>query len=150
MSLIGSLLRSFFEGRASKTSTDQIRDGLVTGGDQVAGRISGAADTPANRKQAGHVIGIERWGANRLRSALTPGTPSQKDEYDSYRPHGDQSMTSLAAEFKTTRAEIIALLESLRSVEDCRIPHNDFGPLSVRGWLVYLTDHASRESKGLK
>jgi hypothetical protein len=150
MSLVGSLIRSFVEYRASKASMDQIREGLVTGGDEVAERIAGAADTPANRVQAGHVIGIERWGANRLRYALTPNTPPRIDEYDSYRPRDDQPVKLLAAEFKSARAETIALLESLRSAEDCRIPHNDLGSLSVRGWLVYLTNHAGMESKRLK
>jgi hypothetical protein len=150
MSLFGSLLRSFIEYRASKASLDQIREGLVTGGGEVAERIAAAADTPANRLQAGHVIGIERWGANRLRSALTPNTAPPTDEYDSYRPRDDQPVKALAAEFKSARAETIELLEPLRNAQDCRVQHNDLGPLSVRGWFTYLTNHAGMESKRMK
>ena len=38
---------------------------------------------------------------------------------------------------------------SLGKDEEC-IRHNDLGPLSVRGWLCYLADHAERESKRAK
>jgi|WetSurMetagenome_2_1015567.scaffolds.fasta_scaffold791859_1 hypothetical protein len=150
MSLIGSLIRSFVEGRASRASLDEIHKGLETNGGEVANRMASVADTPANRQQAGHIIGIERWGVQRLRSALAPNPAPAKDEYDSYRPRADQPVSALALEFKSARAETLSLLEPLGQVQDCRVLHNDLGPLSVRGWLVYLTNHASMESKRLK
>jgi hypothetical protein len=150
MSFIGNLIRSFIEGRASRASLDELRKGLETGGEKVARRIAHAADTPSNRKQAGHIIGIERWGAQRLRTVQTLVSPPVVDESDGYRPHGDQPMSALSAEFTSARAETLALIEVLRPMQDRRVPHNDLGELSVRGWLVYLSNHAGVESKRLR
>lgn len=30
------------------------------------------------------------------------------------------------------------------------VDHNDFGPLSNRGWLAYINSHAGRESTRIK
>ncbi|MEO8167117.1 MAG: hypothetical protein ABI623_02660, partial [bacterium] len=50
-------------------------------GAAVAERMARAADTPGNRDVAAHIIGIERWGARRLRTAL--GDVALADEYES-------------------------------------------------------------------
>ncbi len=145
MSFVGSLIRMFVERRASSTGLDGIRKSLETGGEQLAGQMSSAPDTPANREQAGHVIGIERWAAHRMRSALIPATPPVLDEYDGYRPAADLPLSALVTEFRAARAETLALLEALRDLQDCRVPHNELGPLTVRGWLYYLIQHAKIE-----
>ncbi len=145
MSFVGSLIRTFVERRASSTGLDEIRIGLESGGEVLAGQMDSAPDTPANREQAGHVIGIERWAAHRMRSALTPAEPPDMDEYDGYCPAAGLPLSALAAEFRTARAETLALLEALRDLQDCRIPHNELGSLTVRGWLYYLIQHAKIE-----
>ncbi len=171
MSFVGSLIRTFVERQASSTGLDGIRKGLETGGEQLAGQMASAPDTPANREQAGHVIGIERWAAHRMRSALSPAassgaegrpavsaassgaegrpavpaTPPVMDEYDGYRPAADLPLSALAPEFRAARAETLALLEALHDLQDCRVPHNELGPLTVRGWLYYLIQHAKIE-----
>jgi hypothetical protein len=150
VSFVGSLIRMFVERKASKTSLDEIRKGIETSGKDIAARIAGAVDSPANRMQAGHVIGMERWALQRLRSALSPATPPVMDEYDGYRPSADLSMDVLAGEFSTARADTLVLLEDLRDLQDCHVLHNDLGSLSVRGWLLYLDQHASLESKKIK
>ena len=150
MSFIGTIIRSYVESRAAKTSLEEIRKELESNRDEVSRRMAAAADTPGNCDQAGHVIGIERWAAHRMRSALSPSESPVLDEYDGYRPASDLPLSALAAAFRDTRAETLALLETLREMQDCRIPHNQLGDLSVRGWFVYLSNHAEMESKKLK
>ncbi len=150
MSFIGTIIRSYVEGQAAKASLEEIRKELESNRDEVSERMAAAADTPGNCAQAGHVIGIERWGTERLRSALSANPCPKDDEYDAYRPQCAQNMAALSQEFLAARADTLALFEGLRAVPDRRIPHNDLGDLSVRGWLVYLSNHASMESKKLK
>jgi DinB superfamily len=150
MSFIGSLIHFFVERRASGANLDELRKSLETGCDKVSARMASAQDTPANRKQAAHVIGIERWSAHRLGAAVSPSAPPELDEYDSYRPGADQPMSVLAQEFRDARAETLARLDALPAQPDRRIPHNELGNLSLRGWLVYLNSHASVESRKLK
>ena len=96
MSFIGSLIRAFVERRAAKASIDELRKGLETSCSAVALEMANAADTPMNRQKAAHVIGIERWGQQRLRAALTPARAPVMDEYDGYRPSLEQPMSDRA------------------------------------------------------
>jgi hypothetical protein len=148
MSLTGLIIRFFVEQRAASTSLDDLRAQLAAAADEIGGRIEKAANTPANRSQAGHIIGIERWGDRRLRVAL--GEPFLRDDYDAYRPDPGLGLPALAQEFRHTRAETIALLDRLHPVTEQHVVHNDLGEISVTAWLVYLHAHANRESKALK
>jgi hypothetical protein len=146
MDPIGKLLGFFAERGAKGKDYDALATRLEDEGKIVAAKMAEVADTPHNRHQAGHMIGIERWGQSRLRTLL--GEPLVMDEYDGYRPNQEESMAALTQLFITTRAGTIALLRSLQQAGiplTKQAPHNQLGPLSVGGWVVYLTQHATRE-----
>ncbi len=113
-------------------------------------RYAHAGDSPTNRKQLRHIIGIERWAARRLSVAL--GQPAVSDEYDGYQPDAAASWADLQADFSATRAESVRLAEQLvaqgRGGEKVR--HNQFGPLSVGAWVYYMRTHAARESLAIR
>jgi len=150
MGLIGSLLRFITERGARGHSYQSLGQRLATSGEEVADRTERMADTPKNRAQANHIIGIERWGQRRLRVAL--GEPLLHDEYDGYRVQGD-TVAALREAFRSTRAETLALVQQLEAAglpPATTVPHNDMGETTLRGWLYYLTVHASRESRRLR
>lgn len=136
-------------------SLPQMIEKLEANAAEVEARFSSAPDTPANRGQAGHIIGIERWGQTRLRAFLTDAA-APTDNYDGYRPDADAApdMAALRTAFSQARAETITIARELAAaadtISDNRIAHNDFGDLSPRGWLNYLASHAAYESKRLK
>ena len=151
MSLISTILHFVISRSAAKFSLDELQTRLKLSSESVAGRIEQASDTPANRGQACHLIGIERWGQRRLRSAL--GEPLVMDEYDPDRPGDDQPLQALSSLFVETRQQTLALIDELKKVpgiENKLIPHNEIGDLTVRGWLFYLDSHANRESQNIK
>jgi hypothetical protein len=114
----------------------------------VTRRFQTGSDTTRNRQTASHIVGIERWGQQRLRSLL--GEPPVMDEYDGYRPGPDCTLRELADEFPQTRQATLALLQVLA---DRKIPltqqvlHNESGLMSVGAWFVYFENHAGRESR---
>ena len=128
-----------------------LSDHLRTSGDKIAARLATACDTAENRRLLSHVTGIERWGQRRLRVAL--GELFIQDEYDGYRPHREESWENLIAEFKVTRQETLRLVDEIDKAaagESLTIDHNQFGSLSVRGWLHYLDMHASGEIQKMR
>jgi hypothetical protein len=128
-----------------------LSDRLLTSGNKIVARLSATCDTTENRRLLGHVTGIERWGQRRLRVAL--GEVFIYDEYDGYRPPQEESWENLIAEFKTTRQETLRLVDEIEkaaAAESLTIDHNQFGPLSVRGWLHYLDMHASGEIQKMR
>lgn len=117
----------------------------------VAENISNGADTPENRAQAGHIIGIEGWAQQRLRVAL--GEPQRDEEYDGYRPEPELDMLALRDRFLDVRHNSLVLASELQDegvTPQQTVEHNDFGPVSVGGWLQYITGHASFEAKRIK
>lgn len=107
-----------------------------------------AIETPKAKATLRHIIGIERWGQRRLRVAL--GEPFIQDEYDGYQPEATADMATVRAAFHTTRQTTVALAQQLAAAgidPQTTVPHNQFGPLTVRGWLSYLCTHANFESK---
>ena len=116
MSFVGRIIHFVIEYRSRGLSYAQACQDLQSGGEKIDALLRQAEDTPANRSQAGHVIGMERWGIQRL-SCLLNGTPPLMDEYDSHRPAQELPMPALADAFKETRATTLALaarLEPLR------------------------------------
>jgi hypothetical protein len=151
MSLItrlqGKFLGFIAEQGAKGKDYDALAAQLEQGRRIAAGRFAAASDSGKNRHQAGHIIGIERWGQRRLRTLL--GEPLVMDEYDAYRPGPQASMAELAVLFDETRSETITVLSELQHAAialTMTAPHNDAGDLSVGGWIVYLSQHATRES----
>jgi hypothetical protein len=121
-------------------------------GQRIEAHCAAAADSAFNRKLVRHMVGIERWGQRRLRVAL--GEPPVTDEYDAYRPSPDLSWRAVQAEFRATRQHTVELARQIEQAgadaRAARVPHNAFGPLSVRGWLRYLSLHARGESIKLR
>lgn len=147
MSLVGSLIRSFSERSAHSLGYNELAVRLKQSGEKVTRRLSTADDTPANRQQAAHIIGIERWSQRRLRVLL--GDPPTGEEYDSYRPGASATLAELSSLFEQTRANSLLLLNELRAAgisKDQTTAHNSLGKLSVGGWMIYLDAHADRES----
>lgn len=147
MSVVGTVLRIILERSSRNLTYEQAIDNLQTSGSSTASRMASSPDTPKNRKQAAHIIGIEHWGQRRLRVAL--GQPLVVDEYDSYRPSEDLSMAELRQIFESARAETLALVRELQQngvALDRKVFHNDAKDLTVRSWFSYLGAHASRES----
>ena len=150
MSLIGSVLRFLTERGARGLTYESATQKLESTGEEIAARMARAAETPKNRDQANHIIGIERWGQRRLRIAL--GEPPLRDEYDGYRVPGE-TMAALREAFRSTRAETVALVRELQAAgiaPETTVPHNDMGDTTLLGWLFYLNGHASRESSRLR
>lgn len=114
---------------------------------KIEARILSKADNARHRAVLSHIIGIERWGQNRLNVAL--GAPFVRDEYNGYRPAKSATMAELLAAFRTTRAETIALAHQIEAAGKGKatVPHNSFGDLTTVGWLRYLDLHAFWESK---
>lgn len=146
-SLGGSL---FLNRPAANRTLAQLADTLERDGLAITDRFTNAGDHAANRRLLSHIIGIERWGQRRLEVAL--GEPLLLDEYDSYRPPQDTEWQPLLAEWRATRNATLALIPQLETNADSalRIPHNDFGPLTVGGWLHYLYLHAHFEARKTK
>ena len=139
------------ERPARSLSLAELARRLEDSGEQITHHLQTVADTPSNRAQLRHITGIEAWGQARLRAGF--GGPLVMDEYDNYRPDADASWNDLRASFRTTRATTIELVREIgqTQLDPARtIPHNQFGPLTVRAWLRYLTLHASFESKRIR
>ncbi|MCU0493277.1 MAG: DinB family protein [Chloroflexaceae bacterium] len=141
----------FIERPAARQSLETLTQALEQGGSDLERRVANARDDDENRIQLRHIIGIERWGQRRLRVAL--GAPFVQDEYDNYRPQEATPWVELREELRRTRRETVAIARTLDQVgvrPDTTVPHNDFGELSLRGWLRYLNTHAELESRRLK
>lgn len=150
MSILAPAVNLFLERFSRNQSLDQFADSMVASGQDLELIFGATDDSELNRRLISHIVGIERWGSQRLRSAL--GEPLVIDEYDGYRPPRESPLPALQADFASTRSDTVALARQLGAarVEAVRIPHNQFGDLSVRSWLGYLNLHASREAKKLK
>jgi hypothetical protein len=136
------------ERPAQKMTLPELADKLDTAGQEIAQRAASADDTPDNREQLRHIIGIERWGQSRLRVAL--GGPLAEDTSDAYRPADEMPWLDLQEEFQIARRDTIALARELAEIEidpTLTIPHEEYGKLTVFGWLRYLDVHSSLESK---
>ncbi len=147
MTLVGDLLRMFSEQRAKNRSWDDLTRKLESAAGIVLPRFDSVSNSPRNLEAAKHVIGIERWAQRRLQIAL--GEPPVMDEYDAYRPDDLNDMQALKAAFADTRRDTVAIIQQLRAAGvplDTTTPHNELGPLTIRGWVLYLTDHAWRET----
>ncbi len=140
------------EAPAGRSSYTDLGQGLERGGTALAGRAARAADTPANREVLAHIIGIERWGQDRLRAALGHAA-YQSDTYHAYRPAPDASLTELQNLLSQTRSGTVDLARQLHAnppEDGDTVNHNGLGPLTAKAWLRYLTQHADLESRRLR
>ncbi len=141
----------FIERPGRSKSLVEWRAALETGGAAIDARAAGAKDPVQASKVLRHISGIERWGQRRLQAFL--GAPPTQDEYDDYRPGTQLTLAEQREFFRQTRAATMALVDQLAAAQlpdDARSQHNDYGPLSTRGWLRYLDIHANLESKKIR
>lgn len=150
MSLREYLTNLFLESPWKTLSLSQIGEQLERDGRILERTFAAAKTSDHNRRLLGHIAGIERWGQSRLRVAL--GAALTMDEYDGYRPAQDTTWVELQEAFKATRQKTVALVDQLDRADAARVkvPHNQFGPLTVRSWLRYLDIHANLEAKKLR
>lgn len=140
------------ERPAGRMSYSDLAQGLERGGVFLAQRAARAANTDANRAILTHIIGIERWGQNRLRVALGQ-RPFERDEHHPYKPGAGATLRELQDLLSQTRAQTVDLARQLHAQppqDDLTIEHNGLGPLTPKGWLRYLTQHADLESRKLR
>lgn len=150
-SLRDVVVRLLVERPAARRSVEAWSESLDRSGARLGTLLAALEDTPANRRQLRHIIGLERWGQRRLRVAL--GEPSVADEMDGYQPPEGLSVPQLAAELATTRRETVDLARRCAATpraDQALVPHNQLGPLSIRGWLRYLNLHANLEARRLR
>lgn len=129
----------------------EFEDMFVHTGRELADQYATAQDTDDTRRIISHVIGIERWGQQRLKVAF--GETFNAEEYTNYRPPREATLESLQFDFNDTRAATIDLIRRMQEQAvdpDVSIEHNQYGPLTVRGWLQYLYTHSKSESERLK
>lgn len=146
------LVAQVFERPAARASYTELGQALERGGNFLAGRAARAADTEANRATLAHIIGIERWGQNRLRVALGQ-RDFVRDENHPYRPPQGASLRELQDLLSQTRAQTVDLARQLHDApppEGTTVEHNGLGPLTPKGWLRYLSQHADLESRRLR
>lgn len=140
--------RYWMEWRAKGKSYAELARSLQAEGEVVTRRFQNGRDSTANRRTAGHIVGIERWGQQRLRTLL--GESLVMDEYDGYRPAPERTLPELAGDFAQTRQASLALLHTLEVQKTPlaqTVIHNESGPMSVGAWFVYFENHAGRESR---
>lgn len=141
----------FVERPGQSKSLAEWQAALEAGGVAIDRRAAAAKDPVQASKVLRHISGIERWGQRRLRTLL--GEPPVTDEYDSYRPGVDLTLDEQREVFRQTRAatvELAAMLSTTGVGDSATALHNEFGPLSARGWLRYLELHANLESKKIR
>ena len=145
------VVRLILERPAARQSISAWADALAASGAKLKARMAAIADTPANRRQLRHIIGLERWGQRRMRVAL--GEPFINDEMDGYQPPADLNLAELIDVFLNTRDETVQIARRCAAdprAETALVKHNQLGPLSIRGWLRYLDMHASLEARRLR
>jgi hypothetical protein len=145
------LAQWFIERPANKRTVAELISRLERSSGPIIERATTVTDTPANRKQLRHIIGIERWGQRRLRAFL--GEPPPHDEYDGYQPADSLTLAELTSAFQQTRQETLALARQAEAAgvpPTAKVAHNAAGDFSLRAWLGYLNSHAEMESKRLK
>lgn len=146
------VVSNVLEKPAGRSSFTDLGQGLERGGLYLTQRAEKAADTPENREVLTHIIGIERWGQNRILVALGQ-KEFVRDEYRSYRPPEGTSLPQLRNLLSQTRSRTVDLARQLHHSppdDDFVVEHNGLGPLTAKGWLRYLTQHADLESRRLR
>lgn len=146
------LVAQVLERPAGRLSFSDLGQGLERGGTFLAQRAARAADTDANRAVLTHIIGMERWGQERLRVVLGE-RDFVRDEHHPYKPGPGARLRELQDLLLQTRSRTVDLARQLHAappLEGVTVEHNGLGPLSPKAWLRYLTQHADLESRRLR
>jgi hypothetical protein len=138
----------FLENPVKSKSFAQLRSALELSGIQMQARLESGK---ANPELLRHIIQIEAWGQHRLRSSIDE-VEFEMDCSGAFAPDGALSWDELKSEFVKVRRETLEIAQRLELADlpPGRVVHNQFGPLSVKGWLRYLNIHASTELRKLR
>jgi DinB superfamily len=138
----------FLENPAKSKSFAQLRSALESSGVQMQARLESGKSNPELLR---HIIQIESWGQNRLRSSLGE-VQFEMDRSRAYAPDAALGWDELKSEFARVRQETLEIARRLESANPPpgSVVHNQFGLLSVKGWLRYLNVHASTELRKLR
>ena len=138
----------FLENPAKSKSFAQLRSALASSGVQMRARLESGK---ANPELLRHIIQIERWGQNRLRSSLGE-VRYDMDRSGNFAPDAALGWDELKSEFARVRQETLEIAQwlELANPPPQAVVHNQFGLLSVKGWLRYLNVHASTELRRLR
>ncbi len=145
--IFGVVRYLLFERSANKRTLGELADSLAKDGAGIKERISQKPDSQHHRDKLAHIIGIERWGQSRLKVAL--GETFIRDEHDGYCPPVTASWDELKTAFDETRDNTVTIARELAKAKitpEKTVHHNDFGDMSLHGWLHYLNFHANQES----
>lgn len=150
MGLRESITNRFLERPFRNLNAEQMAERLELNGRTLERTFASAGDSEHNRRLLSHITGIERWSQSRLRVPL--GEPLLMDEYDGYRPAAEASWAELQDAFHSTRQQTVTLAGQLGPAVTggVKVPHNQFGSLTMRSWLRYLDMHANLEAKKLR
>ena len=150
-SLLEAVGRFFFERPGRKRSFEALAQELESSNTRIQERLAGFSPRAEDQERLRHIIGIERWGQRRLCVFL--GEPFVMDGHHPYKPAETLDWPALLDAFKETRAQTLAMIDALSkpgAEEVATVMHNEFGALSARGWLKYLSGHAASEAKRIK
>jgi hypothetical protein len=138
----------FLENPAKSKSFAQLRSALELSGIQMQARLESGK---ANPELLRHIIQIESWGQHRLRSSIGE-VRFEMNGSGAYAPDAALGWDELKSEFAKVRQETLEIACRLELANPLPGPvvHNQFGPLSVKGWLQYLNIHASTELRKLR
>lgn len=151
MNPISFIFRSVFQLQVLNKSLTDLVSNAEKSGNTITTQLADKPDTPHNRQQLRHLIGIERWGQRRLQTLL--GEPPLRDEYESYQPAESLDFATLRNEFTQTRQATLDLLQTLQQkgvAATGKAYHNGMGDVPVTIWTRYLTMHAEMESKRIR
>jgi DinB superfamily len=137
----------FLENPAKSKSFAQLRSALELSGIQMQARLESGKPNPELLR---HIIQIEAWGQHRLRSSIGE-VRFEMDRSVVYAPDATLGWDELKSEFVKVRQETLEIARRLELADPLPGPvvHNQFGSLSVKGWLRYLNTHASTELRKL-
>ena len=139
------------ERPARNAGAERLAADLEASLDVLRARFAAAADPAKAALTLRHILGIERWGQQRLRVALGDA-PFVRDGHQPYLPATDLDLAGLLRLLVQTRTETVALARRIAASSrgDTRVEHNALGPLSAAGWLRYLRVHGDLEARRVK
>jgi hypothetical protein len=133
----------FFENPSKHKSFAQLRFALEQGSSVIESQLEVCKPNPELLR---HIIAIEAWGQNRLRSSIGE-VPFELDRSGKYAPDVGIGWSELRSSFRKTRQTTLDLLDRLEAANPTPVAHNQFGPISAKAWIWYLNTHANLEAK---
>ena len=122
----------FVENPAQKKSFAQLQANLEKSKTIIETRVikTASQNLEQHRATLRHIIGIERWGTERLKVAL--GAAFKSDGQKDYHPDSSFDLTQLLQEFTKTRLETLRVAKLLEAAKSSTIILDQFR--SKAGW----------------